>query len=110
MHDCHPTTEFMESFNLNGDTWKAVVAVRLMSDVEIVVVDIDCGVGVLRRRENKHPLPHHLVEYLDMDPVSMLNYEMLDSDRFGLLRLMSYQDMVNWVEEEYQSVEATAEL
>jgi hypothetical protein len=31
------------SFYWNGDTWKAAVAVRMLKDVEIVIVDVDQG-------------------------------------------------------------------
>jgi hypothetical protein len=52
MHDCNPLGNLTlktaipkpeNSFYWNGDTWKAAVAVRMLKDVEIVIVDVDQG-------------------------------------------------------------------
>jgi len=55
MHDCKPTTEFMQRIPLTtqvewtGDTWKAYVKVRTeREDLEMFVVDTDWGCGVIR--------------------------------------------------------------
>lgn len=40
----------------NGDVWKVLAPLRLMDDLEVVVVDIDHGVGAVRRRRNRHRL------------------------------------------------------
>src|SRR3990167_1303612 len=55
MHDCKPTTEFMQRIPLTtqvewtGDTWKAYVKFRQgREDMEMFVIDTDWGVGVIR--------------------------------------------------------------
>lgn len=56
MHDCKPTTEFMQRIPLTtqnewtGDCWKAFVKVRQeRDDLSMFVIDTDWGVGVIRR-------------------------------------------------------------
>lgn len=56
MHDCKPTTEFMQQIPLTtqvewtGDTWKAYVKVRTeREDLEMFVIDTDWGVGVIKK-------------------------------------------------------------
>lgn len=55
MHDCKPTSEFMQRIPLTtqnewtGDTWKAYVKVRQeRDDLEMYVIDTDWGCGVIR--------------------------------------------------------------
>lgn len=58
LHDCLPTTEEMQrpynhGFGVpwTGDVWKAVTHVRAsMTDVDVWVLDVDYGCGVIRRR------------------------------------------------------------
>jgi predicted O-methyltransferase YrrM len=75
MHDCNPHglldrravyPRIPDDAAWNGDTWKAVVALRLLhpSDIDVIVVDIDHGVGVVRRRPNTHPFPQEWTERL----------------------------------------------
>lgn len=56
MHDCKPTTEFMQQIPLTtqvewtGDTWKAFVQFRQdRDDMEMFVIDTDWGVGVIKK-------------------------------------------------------------
>jgi hypothetical protein len=55
MHDCNPVGNLTlktavprpaEAFYWNGDTWKAAVALRMMPDIEIIVVDVDQGTPI----------------------------------------------------------------
>jgi hypothetical protein len=81
----------------NGDTWKAVVSMRLHPHVEVVVLDVDYGVAVMRRRENKHPLPNEWVQFLGINPIAMLDYDHLSEQREVLHRLMSFADLDEWL-------------
>lgn len=56
MHDCKPTTEFMQRIPLTtqnewtGDTWKAYVQMRQeRDDLSMFVIDCDWGVGVIKK-------------------------------------------------------------
>lgn len=56
MHDCKPTTEFMQLIPLTtqnewtGDTWKAYVKLRQeREDLETFCIDSDWGVSVIRK-------------------------------------------------------------
>ena len=86
-----------------GDTWKAVVAARLMSDIEVIIVDIDQGVGVIRRRDNKHPLNSHWQQLGGGDPwklINLLSNRHFREDKSSLIRLMPIDEMLRWIDEE----------
>ncbi len=107
MHDCNPRQRDFTFAPLTpvyrpwtGDVYKAAVAMRLRPDIEMVVVDIDYGVGIIRRRENQHPLPVEVARHLGGNPLVTLDYEYFDEHRRTLLRLMSIQDAKNWLAEE----------
>jgi hypothetical protein len=105
MHDVNPRsaaaqTKENNAGRWNGDTWKAAVAMRLDMSVEIVVWDSDEGVAVLRRRENKHPLPTNWINFLSINPISMLDYPQLVENRNTLFRLMTLEDIKSWLDEE----------
>ena len=73
---------------------------RLDLSVEVVVWDSDEGVAVLRRRENKHPLPAQWLNFLSVNPISMLEYSHLAEHRETLMRLMTMEDIKSWLDEE----------
>ena len=109
IHDCNPHTEkslvpYRHVFNAyNGDVWKVVPFLRGLEDVEFVTIDIDHGVGVLRVRENRHPLPELLQQQLDMAanyPLEAFTYNDLDNHREDLLRLVSISEFRAWLDEE----------
>jgi hypothetical protein len=84
-----------------GDTWKAVVALRMMKEIEIIVIDIDFGVGVIRRRPNLHPLEEKWQKYLSVNPISMLDYNHFIHHKEELLRLVSLQEFESWLNSEH---------
>jgi len=62
MHDLNPQEDVNQRLyshrqDWTGDPWKVAVELRLQDGIEIVVADIDYGVGIIRRRLNKHRLP-----------------------------------------------------
>jgi hypothetical protein len=85
------------------------VAMRLVSDYEIIVVDIDHGCGIIRKRQNLHPLPerwHRSLLQLNTLPdqtlpgTHSLYYHEFDLHRETLFRLMSLVEMREWIETE----------
>ena len=109
MHDCNPhgnlslTAMFPRPESAiiwNGDTWKTAVAMRLVQDLEIVIVDIDQGVGVIRRRPNRHPLAQDLIEFLGVSPISMLDNDIFRSRKDQIFRLLTIDQFVEWLDEE----------
>jgi hypothetical protein len=86
----------------NGDVFKAVIASRLFDGVEIVVGDFDHGVGIMRRRRNHHPLPSHWVNRILHNPLDSLTFNDLAVNRDTLLRLMTIQEVRDWLDEETQ--------
>ncbi len=66
-----------------------------------MVVDIDYGVGVVKKRPNTHPLSTEWLDILSVNPISMLDYERNEFARRKreLLRLMTVKDMKIWANE-----------
>jgi hypothetical protein len=90
-----------------GDGWRAAVAMRLVSDYEIVIVDIDLGCGVIRKRPNTHPLPaqwHHQLLQMGTLPNQTLPgshslpYQEFDRHRDVFYRLMTLLQLREWLE------------
>jgi hypothetical protein len=107
LHDCNPHLEKRQHYNLgsyNGDVWKVVGYLRTFEDIEIVTVDVDHGVAVVRRRPNLHPLPTPLLEQLlrSEDPLEAFTYAELIQHRESLLRLVSVAEFRAWLNEEQQ--------
>jgi phage tail protein X len=109
LHDANPHHSSQQQpdmsksdiFGWCGDVWKAIVALRLQEGLEIVVGDFNNGVGLIRRRRNLHKLPMEWEDRLLYDPISVLDYdEHLIENREILLRLMSIQDVRDWLDEE----------
>ena len=108
MHDCNPSRyEYQVTPPLNdsdvgiwnGDTWRAAVALRLQDGLEIVIGDFEHGVGVIRRKLNRHRLP---VEWerklLTKNPIDALGWEDLDQNREVLHRLMTLNEVKKWLD------------
>jgi SAM-dependent methyltransferase len=102
MHDCNPHgllhlravyPQSSETVLWNGDTWKTVVALRLLhpNDIDIMVVDVDHGVGVVRRRPNTHPFSQEWTEILSMNAPELEPHEPEDG---GLIRRPEYAKSV----------------
>jgi hypothetical protein len=122
LHDMNPRREIVQTrhcpsdnmVSWNGDCWRAAVALRVINELEIVVVDIDHGVGVIRKRPNTHRLPSEWETRLllaggwdimhedgDMMPfIEEISYQELDANREVLLRLMSMNGLRRWLHED----------
>ena len=105
LHDCNPNTEFKASSFFpgkdilwNGDVWKALVALRIVrNDLDIVTIDTDHGVGVIRRGAPTAHLPDHWKETLGDYPIHRLNYpDHLEPHRDELLNLMTIREFKKW--------------
>jgi hypothetical protein len=90
------------------------VALRISPDSEIVVVDIDHGVGVLRKRPNTHHLPEiwskrvvkgfQAINWtVTSEFMQGISYEELDANREVMLRLVSMNGFRKWLEEDNES-------
>ena len=119
MHDCNPRgyLHIRASYPLhpyaiwwNGNTWKAAVGLRQLADIEIVIVDIDHGVGVIRKRQNKHSLPTEWESMLGLtaeDVIQSLQNDHLRNNRTDLLRLVTVDGMLDWLNEENNETKDT---
>lgn len=125
MHDCNPRgyLHIRASYPLhphaiwwNGNTWKAAVGLRQLPDIEIVIVDVDHGVGVIRKRQNKNSLPAEWQSLLGLTPerfipsevIKSLQNDHLRNNRTDLLRLVTVDGMLEWLNEEIYEINDTA--
>jgi hypothetical protein len=85
LHDCNPPTEWHQrpqkaakgDEEWNGAVWRSYAKLRMTrSDLFQCVVDVDYGVGIIRRGRQ------------DLFPVAPIAYALLDSQRRRLLRLV----------------------
>ena len=93
MHDCNPPTEFhqRDSYQVNGKfppwngtTWKAFARKRMKrTDLEMMVVNTDWGVGIIRRgRQKTFPEQREV------------NWSLLASRREELMNLISVEEFL----------------
>ena len=84
----------------NGDTWKAAAMTRLQDGLEIIIVDIDQGVGLIRRRRNNNRMEMSLENILLEDGINALTWNLLKFKRESLLRLVTLDQMRQWLDDE----------
>ena len=90
LHDCNPPEYEMQLVTRvtglwNGDVWKSVVKLRCTDpNLEMCVVDIDWGVGVVKKGIQKL--------YTDVSLDKCLTYKYFDINRDKLINLISIED------------------
>jgi SAM-dependent methyltransferase len=105
LHDCNPRFEhrqYKSSEIYNGDVWKVMGPLRARPDLEAITIDVDHGVGVVRRRPNLHPLPSGLLQKVTSaaNPLDAFTYADLEQSREELLRLMTVAGFREWLQDE----------
>jgi predicted O-methyltransferase YrrM len=89
MHDCNPIAEehqideYDGVAHWNGTTWKAYVRLRARPDLDMCVVDIDDGCGVVRPGRQE-----------PLTPPATLDWALLEARRSELLGLVSPEEFV----------------
>jgi hypothetical protein len=83
VHDCLPTTEIMQvredhGGEWTGDVWKAIAFLRITrDDLDIEVLDMDYGCGVIRRGNSQKYIPESIDwttwDYYQKHKAEMLN-------------------------------------
>lgn len=71
----------------NGDTWRAAAMTRLQNGLEIIIADIDQGVGLIRRRKNNCRMEMSLESILLEDGLGALTWNLLKLERENLFSL-----------------------
>mmetsp|Transcript_24711 Transcript_24711/g.41781 ORF Transcript_24711/g.41781 Transcript_24711/m.41781 type:complete len:316 (-) Transcript_24711:62-1009(-) len=108
LHDLNPSLEKKQSIDMearegdwNGDCWKVVMVLRQFEDLDLVVIDVDHGVGVLSVSSNTNPLDPNSLLYHQLlradDPVEAFTFQDLDSNRNEMLRLVSMVGFRKWL-------------
>jgi hypothetical protein len=110
LHDCNPAFEnrqFRGHGSYNGDVWKVLSYLRGKPDLEVVTIDIDHGVAVLRRRANLHPLPMELRQQVARyahDPLEAFTFAEMLANKMAILRLVSVAEFRAWLSEDSMRV------
>lgn len=96
MHDCNPAVEDAQHRHVvisdwNGDVWKSFVRHRAHQDIDMATGNFDHGCGIIRVRKNSDPIS------VSEDQFTWSN---LVQNRQKWLRLMSYNDLMKWIEKE----------
>lgn len=110
LHDLNPRVENRQlplsdpacnSGTWNGDVWKVVMVLRQVIDLDLVVIDVDHGVGVLRVTPNTHILASGspLLTALQQapDPLHAFSYQDLETHRPEILPLVSMLGFRVWL-------------
>lgn len=100
LHDCNPENEIQAlpamsyqsvvDLNLknwdgvwNGDVWKTIAHLRSQrNDIEIITLNTDCGLGIIRKRKSQVPLN------LSVDEIKKMSYSDLEKNRIEILNLI----------------------
>ncbi|RYZ50415.1 MAG: class I SAM-dependent methyltransferase [Sphingobacteriales bacterium] len=111
VHDCNPltenasvrayTSEEVAAMNLpnwvniwNGDVWKAIVQLKATrTDLDIMVINTDHGVGIIRKGTVKDVLP------LTKEQAAQLTYQDLDNNRVKYLDLKDKEYFSTFIKE-----------
>ena len=103
LHDCNPPTEYhtrsayydfstTAGGHWNGTVWKSVYKLRCTNpDVDVCVVDIDWGCGVVRKGKQR------LCEFNN----PFFEYEKFDKSRQKHLNLIPTTELNNWLKKPY---------
>ena len=71
-----------------------------MGEAEVVTIDADNGIAVVRKRQNRHLLSSDWQQVLSIkDPMSILTMKQLQENREHLLRLMSWDEFRTWIQQ-----------
>ena len=84
----------------NGDCWRAALALRMRDDLDMVVVDVDQGVGVIRRVAGKHikSTSQDWAMERGLDIIHNISYQEFDEYREVLLTLVTMAEFRMWLE------------
>lgn len=90
LHDCNPIKEYMQkvprvSSQWTGDGWKSLLKLRMNKNLDVFVVDVDFGCGVVRIGLQK-PVK-------DVD----VNWAYFNKHRKRLLNLISIEEFNKWL-------------
>jgi hypothetical protein len=95
LHDCNPPSEFHAKetpfydppicAEWNGTVYKSLIKIRMTrTDVHLVTIDSDYGVGIITKRKNKIPVLN------TMHPIN--SWEFFTENKKEILNLISYEE------------------
>jgi len=98
VHDCLPLTyraqlPFPAGGAWNGDVWKALVELRTREDIDAAVCLIDQGVGIIKKRKNRH-----LLRVADADTFIELRFKDFVKKYAEWLNTIAYDEAVRFAD------------
>lgn len=104
MHDCIPLQEHHQYRQYKGgicnqDAWKACVCLRQRYDIDIAVGLFDCGVGVIRVRENSAPLELEF-ELTPDNMIDQLTWDFYVQNWQSMLNVLDHDQLQTWISSE----------
>jgi hypothetical protein len=93
IHDCLPNYEWeqwregISGRPWTGDVWKSMVELRYNDDLDICVVDTDCGCGLIKKQKNTNSLNIR-------KPDKEMDWNFYLENRKTLLNVISVEDFI----------------
>jgi len=56
LHDCNPLTKEFQKEYYSGDVWKSICLCRTDKNKDILTINVDSGIGLIKKRKNKNIL------------------------------------------------------
>lgn len=95
IHDCLPLTYYSQAIprcqiNWNGDVWKFIVEVSTFNDLEVAIINIDEGIGILKKR------PGIINKKFLFTDFKKLSYEWYLKNYTKEIKIISYNNLNNF--------------
>lgn len=102
MHDCIPLKEEHQFREYKGgicnqDAWKACMVLRMQPEIDVAVGLFDCGVGVIKLRDNSDKLTLDF-ELTQDNMLDVLTWDMFANNWEKWLRVFEYDQLMMWVQ------------
>jgi hypothetical protein len=89
-HDFLPNNIIQEKTNFSGDVWKIAVELSNSKNVEFIIANIDCGVGILKLKNDW--------EYLKMPELQNLTFNDFYKNYFPKLPIVNSEEAFNFID------------
>ena len=86
LHDCFPPSKEYENQELCGTAWRAFYKIRRLPSFDSVLMDLDMGLGLVRRAWNT-----------GVTHFNEITYDEMTSNAEKYMRLMSVEKSIEWI-------------
>ena len=106
LHDCNPPIKYAEREDYCDKAWRVIPKLRSHENIDLITIDSDLGLGVLKKRKNKNILlaetesDQSLKNFLLSEPINfdLISFSMLSADRQKMVNLKSIEDGLEWID------------